>query len=126
MGAHLRPGQRARGSEELPSESLIEVVFRNGFRLGGIELGRLVEVVGESGAGLCGHRRPVASRGAAGLVLMSGTANGWARRMGGRVDALVWYTRWSVTEEAIVNAMVAAETMEGITGIRAHASPHTG
>ena len=28
------------------------------------------------------------------------------------------------TEEAIVNAMVAAETMEGINGTRVHALPH--
>ena len=29
-----------------------------------------------------------------------------------------------VVEEAIINAMVAAETMEGINGNKAHALPH--
>ena len=51
MRAHLRPGQRASGSEELPSLVLIEGALRHGFRLGGIELGRLVEVVGEKTLG---------------------------------------------------------------------------
>jgi len=30
----------------------------------------------------------------------------------------------SATEEAIVNAMIAAETMEGINGNKVHAIPH--
>lgn len=51
MRAHLRPGQRARGSEELPPLALIEVVFRHGLGTGGIELGALVEVVGEKTQG---------------------------------------------------------------------------
>jgi hypothetical protein len=53
MVAGMPSADRAgrRGATCLPVWALIEVIVRHGFRLGGIELGRLVEVVGEGSLG---------------------------------------------------------------------------
>jgi D-aminopeptidase len=40
-----------------------------------------------------------------------------------RINMLFWATV-QATEEAILNAMVAAETMTGLNGNKAHALPH--
>ncbi len=53
------PGGESGDDSRYPSSGLIEVVFGDGLRLGGVELGGLIEVVGEGilgGVFLC--RRP--------------------------------------------------------------------
>jgi D-aminopeptidase len=46
-----------------------------------------------------------------------------ATHPGDVLDALFHATAWAV-EEAIVNALVAAETMTGLHGLRIHRLPH--
>ena len=46
-GFHVRHSGGACGETRSGAPALIEVVFRNGLRLGGIEFGGWVEVVGE-------------------------------------------------------------------------------
>ena len=73
------------------------------------------------------------SNGSGDIFMAFSTANegAWDRRRATRVEMLpndrlspFFLATAEATEEAIVNAMVAAETMEGINGTRVHALPH--
>jgi L-aminopeptidase/D-esterase-like protein len=73
------------------------------------------------------------SNGSGDIFMAFSTANegAWDRRRATTVEMLpndrmnpYLLATAQATEEAIVNAMVAAETMEGINGTRVHALPH--
>jgi L-aminopeptidase/D-esterase-like protein len=74
-----------------------------------------------------------AGNGSGDIFLAFSTANAGAAASGGvrRVDMLpnpsmnaLFYASVQATEEAILNAMLAAETMTGADGLRVHAVPH--
>jgi L-aminopeptidase/D-esterase-like protein len=80
-----------------------------------------------------GRMGGIASNGSGDIFVAFSTANGsaWDRRNSTTVDMLpndrmsgLFAAAIEATEESIVNAMVAAETMEGIDGNRAYAIPH--
>lgn len=136
MPEYNRVGQRevaaqAEPTQLIPAEALgsIIVVVATDAPLLPHQLKRLARRV-PLGIGRMGG---IGGNGSGDIFIAFSTANegAWDRRRATRVEMLpndrmspFFLATVEATEEAIVNAMVAAETMEGINGNRVHALPH--